>query len=279
METSAGLDRQHEETGPVGSLHAAVAYDAIAPVYDDFTAHYDYRKWVGLLLELGAANGLRGDTVLDVACGTGNCFIPLRERGWQVTACDISASMVELARAKTDGALRIEVADMRELPVYGSFDLVCCLDDAVNYLHSATELEQALRGMEANLAPDGLLILDSNTLATYRGFFSERIEVEANGRRMIWDGRGSLSTTVEPGEVSEALFEVEALDPSAAPTIAPELHRQRHHPESEVRAALAAAGLELLAVYGHHHDGIAHQPMSEEDHTKAIYVARRRRTG
>jgi SAM-dependent methyltransferase len=278
MEVSAGTDRQEAGTERIEALHAAVAYDAIAPVYDDFTAHHDYRKWIGMLLEVGAAAGLRGDAVLDVACGTGNCFIPLLEHGWKVTACDISASMVALARAKSGGVVQLEVADMRELPVYGSFDLVCCLDDAVNYLHSQAELERALRGMEANLAPDGVLILDSNTLTTYRGFFTEHVEVEANGRRMIWDGRGTGNGAAGPGELSEALFEVEALQPDAGPTIAPELHRQRHHPEAEVRAALAAAGLELLALYGHHHDGVPHQPMSEDEHTKAIYVARRKRT-
>jgi SAM-dependent methyltransferase len=276
MEISAGLGQQGESTQQVEARHAAVAYDAIAPVYDDFTAHHDYRKWVDMLLGLATAAGLRGDTVLDVACGTGNCFIPLLEHGWRVTACDISASMVELARAKAGGAVRLEVADMRELPVLGSFDLVCCLDDALNYLHSPAELERTLRGMAANLAPDGLVLLDSNTLATYRSFFAERVEVEANGRRMIWEGRGSA--TVGPGEISEALFEVEALEPGAGPTIAPELHRQRHHPEAEVRAAIESAGLELLGLYGHHHDGVPHQPMSEADHTKAIYVARRGRT-
>jgi SAM-dependent methyltransferase len=252
--------------------HAEVAYDAIAPVYDDFTAHHDYRLWIGKLLELGEANGLRGDTVLDVACGTGKSFIPLVERGWKVTACDISPSMAELARAKVGPEVRIEIADMRELPVFGSFDLVACLDDAVNYLHSQAELEQALRAMAANMAPHALLIFDSNTLTTYRGFFGEHVEVEANGRRMIWDGRSGGE--VAPGEISEASFEVEPLTPGTGPSIAPELHRQRHHPEPEVRAAITAAGLELCGLYGHHHDGIPRQPMSEDDHTKAIYVAR-----
>ena len=194
-----------------------------------------------------------------------------------MTACDLSPSMAELARAKVGGKVRIEVADMRELPVYGSFDLVCCLDDAVNYLHSQGELEQALRGMAANLAPHALLIFDSNTLTTYRDFFGEHVEVEANGRRMIWDGRSGAE--VEPGEISEALFEVEPIEPGTGPRIEPELHRQRHHPESEVRAAIAAAGLELAGLYGHHHDVVLGQPMSEDDHTKAIYVARLGRRG
>ena len=42
-----------------------------------------------------------------------------------------------------------------------------------------------------------------------------------------------------------------------------------------MRAAIAAAGLELLALYGCATDGVPHQPVDEESHTKAIYVARR----
>jgi SAM-dependent methyltransferase len=242
---------------PGDSRHAELAYEAIAPVYDDFTAHHNYRLWVTTLLKLGAAYGLQGDTVLDVACGTGKSFIPMQEHGWKVTACDISASMVEIARAKAGPEVRLEVADMRELPVYGSFDLVYCLDDAINYLHTQGELEQTLRGLAANMAPHALCIFDSNTVTQYRGFFAEHVEVERGGRRMIWEGHA---------------------DAGFGPTVPPEVHRQRHHPEAEVRAAIDASGLELLALYGHHHDGVPHQPLSEAEHTKAVYIARLKRT-
>ena len=79
------------------------------------------------------------------------------------------------------------------------------------------------------------------------------------------------------GEIAEATFEVEPTTPGTGPTIAPELHRQRHHPEAEIRAALENSGLELLSVYGHHFDGIPHLPMDEEQHTKAICLARLKR--
>src|SRR3982751_5418754 len=59
MQSSGGSDR-----------HAEVAYEQIAPVYDDFTAHHDYPSWIDSLLRLGRAHGLRGDTALDVGCGT-----------------------------------------------------------------------------------------------------------------------------------------------------------------------------------------------------------------
>lgn len=264
MQSTHGTDR-----------HAELAYEQIAPVYDDFTAHHNYREWIDDLLRLGAAHGLRGDTVLDVGCGTGKGFMPLLDLGRQVTGVDISPSMVELARAKAGPAVRIEVADMRELPTYGAFDLVLCLDDAINYLHTAAELEQALRGMAANLAPDGVLIFDSNTLTTYRTFFAERVVVESRGRRLIWQGH--TGGHVDPGQISEATFEVESLSPDTDPQVPPETHRQRHHPEAELRAALTAAGLEVAGLYGCTTDGIPRQPVDEDSHTKSIYIARHER--
>jgi SAM-dependent methyltransferase len=251
--------------------HAEVAYEAIAPVYDDFTAHHDYRLWVGQLLKIGAAHGLRGDDALDVACGTGKSFIPMLERGWEVTACDISASMVEIARAKVGDAARLSVADMRELPKFGEFDLVWCLDDAVNYLLSVEELERALSGMRHNLGPGGRLMFDVNTIDTYRTFFAEEVVVERDGHRMLWHGQASPDQA--PGAIGEASFEVEPVVPGAGPTIAAQMHRERHFPEAEVLAALELAGLECLDVYGHGEDGVPQQPLDELRHSKAVYIA------
>jgi SAM-dependent methyltransferase len=252
---------------------AEIVYDAMASAYDDFTAAHDYDLWVGELLELARLHGVPGGAVLDIACGTGKSFLPMLERGWDVMACDISAAMVRIARSKVGTDVPIEVADMRALPIMGSFDLVCALDDAANYLLTPEELEMALQGMAANMRPDGLLIFDANTLNVYRNFFAEHVETEANGRRLIWDGRSDGK--LEPGGIAEATFEVEAQTPEAGQSIAPVLHRQRHHPEEEVRAALAAAGLEMVGLYGHDFSGIPHTGVSEDVDTKAIYVSRR----
>src|SRR3954451_22166659 len=89
-----------EIAGDQDSRDAEIAYEAIAPVYDDFTAHHDYELWLGNLLPKLEDRGLSGRRLLDVGCGTGKSFIPMIERGWEVSACDISPSMVELARAK-----------------------------------------------------------------------------------------------------------------------------------------------------------------------------------
>jgi SAM-dependent methyltransferase len=249
---------------------AEIAYEAIAPVYDDFTAHHDYELWLGNLLPKLELHGLQGRRLFDVGCGTGKSFIPMLEQGWEVTACDISASMVELARSKVGDAAELFVADMRDLPTVGEFDLVWCLDDAINYLLSADELEQAFSGMRRNLGRNGLLMFDVNTLSAYRNFFAEEVVVEKDGRRLIW--KGQASKDVEPGSISEASFEVRSRD--GEPPVPPQMHRQRHFPEAEVLATLERVGLECLDVYGHGFDAVPKQPLDEVEHSKAVYIAR-----
>ena len=255
-----------------GSQRAEEAYEALAPVYDDFTAHHDYGLWLGELLPQLRRHGLSEHRLLDVACGTGKSFLPLLERGWEVTACDISPSMLELAREKAGDAVEFAVADMRSLPVFGEFDLVWCLDDAVNYLLSVEELGEALSAMRANLAPDGLLLFDVNTLQAYRSFFAETEFVERGGRKLIWNGQAPLDA--QSGGIYESHFEAEMPGGGEA-DIRKHVHRQRHFPEEVVRATIAASGLECLDVFGHGFDAILKQPVEELVHTKMVYIARR----
>jgi SAM-dependent methyltransferase len=255
-----------------GSRRAEEAYEALAPVYDDFTAHHDYGLWLGELLPQLRRHGLSEHRLLDVACGTGKSFLPMLEQGWEVTACDISPSMLELARTKAGDAVEFAVADMRSLPVFGEFDLVWCLDDAVNYLLDVEELREALSAMRANLAPDGLLLFDVNTIHAYRSFFAETEFVERGGRKLIWNGQAPLDA--QPGGIYESHFEAE-MQGGGKTDVQKHVHRQRHFPEEVVLATLAASGLECLDVFGHGFDAVLKQPVEELVHTKMVYIARR----
>jgi len=264
----------------VGKRKAEVtetAYEALAPLYDEFTAHHDYELWLGNLLPRIESHGIGGRRLLDVACGTGKSFIPLLEKGWQVTACDFSPAMLEVARTKVGERVALNVADMRELPVFGEFDLVWSMGDAVNYLSSTEEVVRALAGMRCNLAPAGLLVFDADTLATYRSFFAEEVVVERGGQRMIWHGLGSPD--LPPSGVTEARFEVEPLEPGGDAAPAASIHRVRHYAEGEVLAAIEAAGLECVDAFGHDYAVIPEQPVDEDRHSRAVYVARAARGG
>jgi SAM-dependent methyltransferase len=256
-----------------GADWARGAYEGTALAYDDFTAHHRDDEWIADLLVVLKCHGLKGNRLFDVGCGTGKSFVPMLPRGWEVTGCDISPSMLELAREKVNEGVRLEIADMLALPRFGAFDLVWALDDTINYLLRIEELEQALGGMRENLATTGLLLFDVNTLLAYRTFYAETTVVERQGRRLVW--RGLMTPDVASGSICESCLEVMSGERVGSAGSTAITHRQRHFPQGEVLATLERAGLECLGVYGINTDGIRKQPLDESIHTKAIYIARR----
>lgn len=250
---------------------AAIAYEAMAPAYDAFTAHHNYELWLQKILPKLEAHGLEGSQLLDAACGTGKSFLPMLDRGWQVMGSDLSPAMLNIAKSKVNDQVRLVQADLRDLPVFGQFDLVWALADAVNYLLEREELVSALKGLSRNLAPTGLLIFDANTLYTYRTFFAEEEVVETADSRMIW--AGATAADAGPGVLAAASFAVEPKEPGGL-RIEPTTHLERHYPEGEVLAALSEASLKVLDVWGHHYDAIPRQPLDEAHDVKAVYIAR-----
>jgi SAM-dependent methyltransferase len=257
---------------------AEAAYDALAPAYDILTADYDYDAWLRAIERVAIAHGLTGRRVLDVACGTGKSFLPLLERGYEVTACDISEAMLRFARAKVGSRASLLRLDMRTLPALGRFDLVTCLDDSLNYLPDEPALAQALAGMRANLAPGGVLVFDVNALRTYRSSFAGDWVVGGEDCVVAW--RGQTAPDLEPGGSAELVVEafVRAADRDQW-TRHRSVHRQFHHPADRLERALAEAGLALRARLGQLPGAVPEYGFSELDHAKSLYVSTQARGG
>lgn len=215
------------------------------------------------LLSEAIQHGLEGDRLLDVGCGTGLSFLPMLDRGWKVTACDISPAMIEIARSKVGGDASLLVADMRDLPALGHFDLAWAVNDAANYLMTRAELRQALASMKRNLGARGFLMFDLNTLVTFRTAFCETHVRVVDGRRFVWRGLATREA-VAPGSTCEIRLEAEGLPVDHR-------HRQRHFSEREVLEAIADVGLHCIAVKGET-DGVLEQELDEDFHTKAVYL-------
>lgn len=253
----------------MGDDLALAAYEAFAPIYNDFNHLNDYEMWLGrtLLPEL-EKHGLKQGRVLDVGCGSGRAFAPLLKRGWQIRGCDLSPSMIELAREEGGDRVELSIANMRELPVFGEFELVISLNDAVNYLLGDDDLAQALAAMAANLSEGGLLLFDVNARSAYEGdgiWASGHREVEHGGRRWVWRGVGEVEPSVYESRIEGD--EVETV-----------INRERFRPEAEVREAMEAAGLECLAALGMDEvDGeiILSDPIDERRDYKMVFIGRR----
>jgi SAM-dependent methyltransferase len=254
------------------SDHARDAYDAFAPAYDLFTAGHDQEAWTGVILELAEQAGLVGRRLLDVGCGTGSAILPMLARGFEAVGVDISAAMLERARAKLGPEVELQVHDMRELPALGRFDLVWSLCDSFNYLQSEAELIATLRGFRRNLAPGGVIAFDVDSLATMRRLYSSLIVVPGDDAVLVFEGRSSPD--LPSGGAAEAW--IDHLSPGTEPwwTRVRGVHHQRHHPEQVLRRALERAGLECVGVWGTEQDCTRERPLDDLRHNKAVYIVR-----
>jgi magnesium-protoporphyrin O-methyltransferase len=93
---------------------------------------------------------LRGQRVLDAGCGTGALAVEAARRGAQVTAIDLSATLIALARDRMPsdlaGAIDWRCGDMLD-PALGTFDHIVGMDSLIHY--ERAEVVNAL----AQLAP------------------------------------------------------------------------------------------------------------------------------
>jgi SAM-dependent methyltransferase len=249
---------------------AREAYERLAPAYDILTADYRHDRWLAALEGLACEHGLSGCALLDVACGTGKSFLPLLARGYRVVGCDISPAMLARAAEKAPQA-RLVQADMRRLGRIGAFDLVTCLDDALNYLVEPADLQAALTGIRLNLAPQGIAIWDLNTLAMYRSEFATDRLTDRDGHFMVW--HGETAAELPAGGAAQATVEVFTPTGNGFWRRRSSVHRQRHWPDARVRTIAGRAGLRLLAVHGQHPGAVLDPGLDELVHSKAVYLA------
>lgn len=247
------------------------AWDVLPHAYDQLTASHDHATWARQLERLALDAGLTGRQALDVGCGTGASSAAIRDLGYDIVGVDVSAGMLTHAARRLGPSVPLHCLDMRELPRLGEFDSIWCVCDGVNFLLGEDELVAAFTGFRRNLAPAGRVIFDADTLAAFRTLYTSLLVVPGDERIVIFDGRAEAPPGA--GDVAEAV--VECLTAATPPwwDRARTIHRQRHHSPDVVARALAAAGLDLVAIWGTDGAGGSERPLDEERHNKAVYIA------
>ena len=146
--------------------------------YDEFAAAYAQENETGLFDAhyarpeiLRLAGDVAGRRILDVGCGSGPLMADLRDRGASVTGFDLSAAMVDLARARLGDDADLHVADLAApLPFADE-----AYDDAVAslVLHYLEDWTGPLAELRRVMRPGGRLLVSVNHPAAYAIVYPE----------------------------------------------------------------------------------------------------------
>ncbi len=125
----------------------------------------------------------------DLGSGTGLMSILFTEKGWNVYGVELSSAMLAVAEAKKaalppslQARLNWTEGDITQfaLPPGHLLDAAVCLCNTINHLPERGQVENFARCAFLALKPGGVLILDSDTLSTFLGFFNHEPAVVWN---------------------------------------------------------------------------------------------------
>ena len=220
-------------------------YEGLAQIYDMMMLGVDYEGWADYILEAAAAAGVKPQSALDLACGTGSTTIPLAKRGLAMSAVDLAPAMLDIARAKTaeaNLAINYYEKNMLDMGFQREFDMVVSFQDGINYLTGADDFPRLAAQVAQALKPGGVFIFDLNLVDKYSDSDTTVIDLEDmyliyennyNAAQKLW--RIKVTGFVREGDLYRR-FEEE--------------HEEKKHDMAIVKSALAANNLDLFAIWG-----------------------------
>lgn len=140
---------------------------------------------------------LKGNKVLDMACGTGLAASLLAQQGIDVKGFDLSVEMIEQAKLKSS-LIEFSVQDLRYFSYDCKFNGALCFMDSLNYLLTMDDLALAFKQIYDHLLPEGFFMFDYHQINRLNEFKEEFIE-----EGIIADARYQWSIVSENSELLE----------------------------------------------------------------------------
>lgn len=160
-------------------------YKKFSYYYDEVMSSLNYDLW----LEFIEPYLKHGDSILDLACGTGTFATMLKLKGFDVDGLDLSDSIIEIALEKSKiNHLKIPfyVADMTNFSLNKTYNVITCFFDSVNFLKNNTEIEKMLNHVYTHLKPNGLFIFDLFSKTMLQEYKDHFIDEDYKTFQLIW---------------------------------------------------------------------------------------------
>lgn len=153
-----------------------MSYAAFAYFYDDLMKETPYDNWIRFLQKQRHTFEVKGNDVLDLACGTGELTLRLKQAGFAVTGVDLSNDMLTVAQNKALAhhlSIPFYKQNMVELSGVGQFDVITIFCDSLNYLQTEADVQQTFTRVYNHLRPGGLFLFDVHSTYKMESVFKD----------------------------------------------------------------------------------------------------------
>ena len=221
------------------------SFEDYAEYYDLIYKDKDYEREVDFIEDI-FANTHKPEKILELGCGTGSYTKILLERGYEVTAVDISEDMLKIAREKC--ACKFINGDIRSVSINDKFDACIAMFAVMGYVTKNSDIIKALNNIRRHLKPNGVFVFDVwNGLAVMRVLPEPRIkEVENDKIKIVRVAIPNLRSFEHICEVNYKLIIINKENDTFNEIN--EKHVVRFYFPQEIKYYLEAAGFEVLKI-------------------------------
>jgi ubiquinone/menaquinone biosynthesis C-methylase UbiE len=99
-----------------------------------------------------------GNSLLDVACGTG-IHLSYLKAFFDCEGLDLDSKMLDAAREKMPG-MKFHQGDMLNFNLGRQYDVITCLFSSIGYVRTVPNLKHAIVNMTRHLKPGGVLVVE-----------------------------------------------------------------------------------------------------------------------
>ncbi len=186
------------------------AYKKFAYFYDEVMQNLDYYLWSEFTEEFLKP----GDSILDLACGSGTFLTIMNLHGYETTGLDLSETIIEIAKEKAKLnrlPIDFEVMDMTNFSLNKEFDCITCYFDSVNFLETKKDLEKMFKCVLKHLKKGGYFLFDTFSKAMLNEYKNNLIDEDHETFKIKWKttevGNNKLMHNIKITEVDDVYSE------------------------------------------------------------------------
>ena len=138
-------------------------------IFKDYSKYYNvlykdknYKAETDYVIDLIKQFNPEANSILNLGCGTGSHDFIFANKGFDITAVDLSYDMIDVANAKkkTNTTIAFLQGDMRSIRLNKRVDVVLSLFHVMSYQTTNEDLSNAMQTAHSHLKKDGLFIFD-----------------------------------------------------------------------------------------------------------------------